>query len=48
MEHKPSGYFEYFMKNLHFLESGCTVVAFPYNALDLEASKEIALAVILY
>ena len=36
------------MKYLHFLESGCTVVALPYNALDLEASKEIALAVIPY
>ena len=36
------------MKYLHFLDNGCTVVAFPYNALDLEASKEIALAVMLY
>ena len=36
------------MKNLHFLDKGCTVVAFPYKALDLEASKEIALAVIAY
>ena len=36
------------MKYLHFLDNGCTVVAFPYKALDLEASKEIALAVIAY